>query len=1377
MDVKKIVMLVVLISFLVQLGYSGLVDDNSVIPVRDREIPRIPCIQPYECGGEAPKETDILLIVNNPNTINTNISVFLYTYDESFHKVGVSHAPVFVKQTCDDGSVRYCRLITGVDGTAVFDFRSNSCSNCTGILFVYCPGNLTDPEILGSCIGVEDISTIPMCSGGRSAPSGSEVFYGNLTYTSNQVRVCEERPFTLSAVVCFPGLIALALLLSTMYMTGYNPLNLIRIRPPNAPISDTYRVKPHGASFSMSAVVSTIGGAIYGAIKGGSGKSGDESGGGGQGGSGAGGGPPTIQALTDLGMSENTAKTVSRISGFVGKVKRVKMVVQQAPTKLLGKMGRAVGGRRLEGILVGAASRGMFTSTEEIDSYINAFASGTGGGIVGGGGATNLYLASKGITSPGVGAGFGGKLNPLSSFSSDLQTAMYLMFRSTFMGIVSHATGGTASAVWLDFRLFSFISSNLSKFWRKIFHLGEYRRLSEGAQRLVSGLSQDVIREVDIKKISKGSDGRTEIAFEIKKKDGTTETVKINDLDLAPMMRILNNLKKDLSKEISKNTDGDKNIREVNMLKRIDYLLNSLNIISSQLITLSQFDVVKVQETLKFIKEDSYVINMKEAYKKFINSKTKKEKEKNYKKYLDARKKVMARLANQYNIQVSSPILEKMTDELARDSLTADKMFTYIKSYRDSLGILFAFGLTAYSNVLTDMSIYHQLSDIKYDKFVKQYKKEFKQELKRTEEEFKGAEGEIRTSEGEIKKITATEVAQERFISEKMPELTEQLEDAVELHNPDMIHTVLMRIKAVYAAAGRDIDLSQTQTFNEVFLSRSESYLNQFELAQSTASLGMVNSTQKIYQTATENYTYTSNLLSWIDLPENEDPLAFKTWMDRTSRILNDTGQFLNDRMTTYDSAVNIYLTSIDPHLMAGETDWDNKVAEDLTNLAELQPDVISDFEFKPLQMSWFTGEDHSSDELVQFGYNTSQNLIELKNQYLEDTAKYYAVDNMNKGLKEYEQFAADENRPEYVLKDTSLWDSENNQLKHIDMLSEYQEELKKNKKQEDKLLTEYMYVMVDWEDWYKEREDIRSKIEQGEIIAEQGKPKTIDELKEMTQEKTSGWENQLRESYGEVKDADTRIDFSYTLTKTYYDAVRTSHDAGQNKVYDKGEYDLYKRYTKHVDEQIREVDMTAPIITSYTQTWSNLKRELQSSYSDYTRAIRSNDEKRADYLDYLEISDKRVKDVTEFVISAEEKGIPEEDIFTYDSTISLGLARDPFNQDKYGEGRYLLNNKQYRNYKKRVDSVITTGGDDDDKEWMMSITSMNIVVNSTAGQYNYMNGLLKISKDRLPPSKLEKLRRNVNKIRSALRKQIKVLRELAGSPKKTPKMNKNKET
>ena len=740
--------IVLLLSISVTLIYSAYVPSP-------REVPRVQCISPYLCQGTTVAPAFFILLVNNPDEpANATIDLFFYHYDENMTKVGIPNAAIIVKHRCADGVTdRLCYLVTDVNSSGKYDFGHDleRCSNCTPISFIFCRGDVNDPGVLQNCTGYSYVDSCTNASdvwalGSSVSPSLlSYTVYDNYSSSTQQVSVCGRASAAgLSSyytTVCFPAFVVIALLMSAMFMTGYNPFNILGVHPPKAPRGAPYKMRPQSVSFTMSAIVSTVGGTIKGMVKGGKagakGSPGGGGGGGARGGSrgGAGGGAgarggagPGARggareqsgARRGGGAGANPPSTKSapgsRPPAFVrgmanvtANIKMVQQAVKYGPALLLGSALEHTAGSVVSGIVVGGLTQGQFTSTGDIKKYLSTV--GTPSTTVV---AQSLRDQMTGMTGGGAG-GSGGNL--LTSWLS---------------GFAAHYTGGVSNLIdvkdkngnWINIMqwLSGQISSVTGTGWRALWGTGEYRKLSEGAQKLFDAFKDPKsVKDIQLKSIAnEGTKDQTETyTITYVKPDGTTYTadVTITQKDKAPLRRLMENLFKEMAK-------GGKDNAE--FLQRLVVLKDSF--ISTMfmgtdlgyLLSLAQMDK-KVYEN---INNDKEVKKLQELKAKAGDS------DEDNQAYLKQKDKVADRLYDKYGIDLDGIHMDQITDILASGKLDASYFTSMYNDLKVQYGLQMRDLLTALSGA---NSIAGYFNNSERDKLQKDYEKQ-KDKLKTDEE-------------------------------------------------------------------------------------------------------------------------------------------------------------------------------------------------------------------------------------------------------------------------------------------------------------------------------------------------------------------------------------------------------------------------------------------------------------------------------------------------------------------------------------------------------------------------------------------------------------------------------------------------------------------
>jgi len=714
-------MLVLSFLIVISISYASLPRGYTV---SGRDLLRLPCQSPYLCQGSSITPAYFVLMTNNADTPeNATVDIFLYHYNySSMQKIGIPNAAIFAKHYCTNGSVSICRLITDDYGASKYFFGPNRCSNCSSVLFTFCSGDPNDPNTTSSCLGIDDPSTIHACNtpDGYSYPTTVNN-YSQFFSIGQQVSICKAGGFGITAVQCFPALVILALLMTAMFMTGYNPLNMFGVRPPKPPKGARYQVRPQSVSFTMSAITGKIAGALAGAAADATGLSGENVGG-------AGAQPVTVGALTNLKIGKKFAKTLVKVNKVTNFVKQVRMTVQYLPAKIaVGAVGETLGntvgrihlgvGRVITNLGTGIVSRALTGfSKKDLDKMGNLGALmaawpfresvGKGGGNVNINrqqSEMNMRNAMLGMNAIGIGD-MQSYVTATTSFSDDLKTAGALIWQQVVMAVMNKYTGGSFSALVYSF---GFLQENvMNKFimamYKKIVNMSEYRKLDDDEKDLVKEVlaKKGEFKIEGVESIDRSDPYNAKITVKINGK-----TYVINEKDIPALQRVLGKMLNHIKKGFTNKADKRlfENI-EGNVLSQFGQLM--------QLIVID-----KMKGYSKLANEE--LINDKKLsrYKELFNRRGNLS-EKEFKEYLKLRKHFLDKLAS-IGINLNSQFNNELLYSIGKSGvISLDTINEYYDSKKNQLITTSGMFAIAFTDMLW-------LQRMFYDKDVNKSSKEY----------------------------------------------------------------------------------------------------------------------------------------------------------------------------------------------------------------------------------------------------------------------------------------------------------------------------------------------------------------------------------------------------------------------------------------------------------------------------------------------------------------------------------------------------------------------------------------------------------------------------------------------------------------------------
>ncbi len=229
------------------------------------------------CEGCPQEDSIVSNMFLDPDIDEKTVSAVLFVEEEFGNRTLVEDATIFIQVVPSDGSeTSTCRIVTGEDGKAIFDYSEYEICDEVGcrLRFTFCCANITEGCLLPVCLSDNAIShytDVSPCGEGPAGEWPEEAYvdgeFFNI-YPAVQELSIPAQPQVIGTAftfdLCFPVMVIFALLSAAMFATGRNPFRMFSLYTPRFKRAPMRAIRARGMTFNINSIAGSISSAAQG---------------------------------------------------------------------------------------------------------------------------------------------------------------------------------------------------------------------------------------------------------------------------------------------------------------------------------------------------------------------------------------------------------------------------------------------------------------------------------------------------------------------------------------------------------------------------------------------------------------------------------------------------------------------------------------------------------------------------------------------------------------------------------------------------------------------------------------------------------------------------------------------------------------------------------------------------------------------------------------------------------------------------------------------------------------------------------------------------------------------------------------------------------
>ncbi|MBD3390094.1 hypothetical protein GF415_04060 [Candidatus Micrarchaeota archaeon] len=223
------------------------------------------------CEGCPQEDSIISNMFLDPDLDEKTVSAVLFVEEEFGNRTLVEDATIFIQVVPSDGSeTSTCRIVTGEDGEAIFDYSEYEICDEKGcrLRFTFCCANITEGCLLPVCLSDNTIAhymDVPSCEEGYAGEWPEEAYvegeFFNI-YPAVQELSIPAQPQVIGTAftfdLCFPVMAIFALLSAAMFATGRNPFRMFSLYTPRFKRAPMRAIRARGMTFNINSLAGSV---------------------------------------------------------------------------------------------------------------------------------------------------------------------------------------------------------------------------------------------------------------------------------------------------------------------------------------------------------------------------------------------------------------------------------------------------------------------------------------------------------------------------------------------------------------------------------------------------------------------------------------------------------------------------------------------------------------------------------------------------------------------------------------------------------------------------------------------------------------------------------------------------------------------------------------------------------------------------------------------------------------------------------------------------------------------------------------------------------------------------------------------------------------
>ncbi|MFP3949853.1 MAG: EB domain-containing protein, partial [Candidatus Micrarchaeia archaeon] len=223
------------------------------------------------CEGCPQEDSIVSNMFLDPDIDEKTVSAVLFVEEEFGNRTLVEDATIFIQVVPSDGSeTSTCRIVTGEDGKAIFDYSEYEICDEVGcrLRFTFCCANITEGCLLPVCLSDNAIShytDVSPCGEGPAGEWPEEAYvdgeFFNIYPAVQEISIPAQPQVIGTAFtfdLCFPVMVIFALLSAAMFATGRNPFRMFSLYTPRFKRAPMRAIRARGMTFNTTSIISGI---------------------------------------------------------------------------------------------------------------------------------------------------------------------------------------------------------------------------------------------------------------------------------------------------------------------------------------------------------------------------------------------------------------------------------------------------------------------------------------------------------------------------------------------------------------------------------------------------------------------------------------------------------------------------------------------------------------------------------------------------------------------------------------------------------------------------------------------------------------------------------------------------------------------------------------------------------------------------------------------------------------------------------------------------------------------------------------------------------------------------------------------------------------